>query len=334
MQKLILPFLLCSFFLFQGCGDDKEDVCVEQPVINKPANISIVQLHNDLLTSTSRDSLINLLSNNPVIAEVFLKRNQYPDDSVMVSVLRNRFANPGIDTLQSEIKRVFGDLSELNAELETAYSNLIYYYPEFEVPRIKTVATGLDYDLYVSDSLVVIGLDYFLGPGAKYRPVGLYNYMLQRYIPESIVPSIMLLYGISPSVNVTDMSNKTMLADMITYGKAYYFAKHMLPCTPDSIMISYTAEEIDGTRENEAVVWTHFIENELLFETNHEIKKKYIEERPKTYEIGEKAPGRIGTWVGWQIVREFMDRNPDITLADLMAIEDPQVILNGSKYKP
>ncbi|NJN42061.1 MAG: hypothetical protein HC811_07420 [Flammeovirgaceae bacterium] len=55
-----------------------------------------------------------------------------------------------------------------------------YYYPDFKPPVIKTMLTGLETDLYVSDSLIVIGLDYYLGKGAKYRP-NMYEYMLRRY---------------------------------------------------------------------------------------------------------------------------------------------------------
>jgi hypothetical protein len=42
----------------------------------------------------------------------------------------------------------------------------------------------------------------------------------------------------------------------------------------------------------------------------------------------------LGTWVGWQIVRKYMDRNPKVTLQELMADDDYQKIFNESKYKP
>ncbi len=41
---------------------------------------------------------------------------------------------------------------------------------------------------------------------------------------------------------------------MIAYGKAYYFAKHMIPCLPDSVFIGYTSDEIKGARENEDLI--------------------------------------------------------------------------------
>ncbi|MCA6078595.1 gliding motility lipoprotein GldB [Fulvivirga sedimenti] len=293
-----------------------------------------MELQDELLGISDRDEMINFLNDNPVVAEVFLKRSEYPTDSIMIDVMLDRFTNPYIDTLGMEVAAVFGDLTDLKMELNDAYSHVQYYYPDFKIPEIKTVISGIEYDLFMSDSLVIIGLDYFLGEGARFRPAGMYQYMLARYTPEKITPSLMLLYGISPRWNRTELNNKSMLADMITYGKAYYFAKHMMPCTPDSVIISYTAENMTGVRQNAGTIWAHFLENELLFETSHMVKKKYLDERPNTYEIGDKAPGRIATWVGWEIVKSYMRENPDISLQELMAEPDAQKILDRSNYAP
>ena len=331
----LIALTIFSLLLLPGCGLDEESECVEQPgSLESMVQVDLINLQDEVIKIETREDMISFLNDNPVVAEIFLKRSQYPNDSVMVTEMLNRFTNPGIDTLYMEVKRVFGDMSALKSELDEAYSHIRYYYPDFNIPEVKTVISGIEHDLFLSDSLLIIGLDYFLGEGAKFRPHGLFQYMLSRYTPEKIVPSIMLLYGISPRLNKTDVNNKTMLADMVAYGKAFYFAKHMMPCTPDSVIISYTAEEINGVRENAGTVWAHFLENELLFETSHMIKKKYLDERPGTYEIGDAAPGRIGTWVGWDIVRAYMRENPGISLQELMAETDAQKILNGSNYSP
>ena len=336
MRNIFSATLIILLFLgLLSCEDTSYDECVVQPNVNaNEVDLNIVQLQNVLPEISKREEMVAFLNENPVTGEIFLKRNQYPSDSLMITELLNRFSNPHIDSLQGDVTRIFGDLSDLSSSLRLAYANYQYYYPDITLPTVKTVTTGIAHDLYVSDSLVIIGLDYFLGDDSKYRPIGLFQYMLPRYSPEKIVPSVMLIYGISPRINKLDPSNKTMLADMVTYGKAYYFAKHMLPCTPDSVLISYTSEEMAGLRTNAGTVWTHFLQNDLLFETNHMVKKKYLDERPKTYEIGDKAPGRIATYVGWDIVRSYMKRNPDVTLQELMNESDPQKILDGSNYAP
>ncbi len=334
MRKAFLVCSLVALVLLASCGDNEYNECVFQPDIDNLVDINIERLEHELLNIDNRDSLRSFLIANPIITTYFLNKGTYPDDSLMLDMLLQKFTNPHIDTLEMEIDRVFGDLSQLKAELNLAYSHLKYYYPEVTIPKVKTVATGFDFDLYVSDTLVVIGLDYYLGEGAKFRPIGMYNYILQRYAPEYIVPSIMLLNGISPEYNATNVKDKTILGDMLAYGKAFYFTKRMMPCVPDSTIIWYTQEEIEGSRANVDIIWTHFVENELLFETNHMVKKKYIDDRPNTFEIGEKAPGRIGTWLGWQIVNKYMEENPNTTFQQMMKIEDPQLIFKNSKFKP
>ncbi len=321
-------------FISWSCEDNEYKECVFQPSVENTVDLDIERLEAKLLNMESKDSLRQFLKDNPIITNIFLKRENYPNDSIMMEVLLQKFTNPHIDTLLFEIDRVFGDLSVLKNELNTAFNHLKYYYPDANLPKIQTVATGLDYDLFVSDSLIVIGLDYYLGQDAKYRPVGMYQYILKRYAPEYIVPSIMLLNGIAPKYNHTNVQDKTILADMIAYGKSFYFTKHMMPCVPDSVIIWYTKEEIEGSRKNVDVIWTHFVENELLYETNHMVKKKYIDDRPKTFEIGEKAPGRIGTWLGWQIVNKYIEENPAVTLPEMMQMEDPQRLFKASKFKP
>ena len=185
--------------------------------------------------------------------------------------------------------------------------------------------------MYISDSLLIIGLDYFIGKDATFRPVDLPEYILKRYQKEYLVPSIVLL--MSNHFNQTNHRNNTMMAEMIHYGKAYYFTKQVMPCTPDSLIIGYSAKEMADINENEDIIWANFLHNEVLYETSHEIKNKFLGERPTVYEIGNECPGRIGMWIGWNIVSEYMENN-DVTLTELMKETDVQKIFNQSKYRP
>src|SRR5690606_8341515 len=130
--------------------------------------------------------------------------------------------------------------------------------------------------------------------------------------------SIMLIYGIDARINHVDSNNKTALADMIAYGKSFYFAKHMMPCTPDSVFIWYSAEEIKGAWKNQDIIWARLIEDKVLYSTSHVVKQQYLGERPKTLQVSPECPGRIAQWVGWQIVKSYMKEHPKRTLQDLM----------------
>lgn len=328
----ILGYILILFILLQSCKSDTEECAFIPDTASLTIDLSLDQLQDSVVSFSSKQALVNFLTHHPALRDVVFNRPAYPNDSVFINDLYSRFTNPGFDTLLMETHRVFGDLSELKNELKTAFLNLKYYYPDFQPPRIETIITGLETDLFVSDSLIVIGLDYYLGEGAKYRP-NMYDYMLRRYEKNFIVPSIMLLYGIDNQFNKTNLDDHTVLADMISYGKAYYFAKHMLPCVADSIFIGYTAEEIEGSRQNSDLIWKRLVEDEVLYATSHLIKQKYVAERPKTLEVGEKCPGRIATWVGWEIVKKYDELN-SVTLPQIMNEPSAVDIFTKSKYRP
>jgi hypothetical protein len=324
---------LIFLVLFFSCRDHVQEECLYDTANENGYNIVFEQLESDLPTIKTKQELVDFFSNHTTIRDYFFNRIAYPNDSAFINQLHQRFTNPYFDTLLQETKRVFGNGLELKQELSVAFGNMKFYYPDFQVPKIETIISGMENDFYLSDSLIVIGLDFFLGKGAKYRP-NMYEYLLRRYEKEFIVPSIMLVYGIDGRYNETDLADRTVLADMIAYGKAYYFAKHMLPCTPDSVLMGYTAEEIAGARANQDKIWKKMVEDEAFYSTSQQMKQRYIGERPKTYELGDKAPGRLGPWMGWQIVNKYAERNSDLTLPQIMKVKDAKLIFTESKYKP
>ena len=330
----IVPIFLAITAFLAGCKNGDEEKCAFIPdTSGKKVTVKVEQLEDSVTRFSSKEELVGFFSRNTVLRDVFFNRNAYPDDSVFINELYTRFNNPYFDSLLIDTHQVFGDLRGLKDELNEAFTNLAYYYPHVKTPKVKTVITGLESDIFVSDSLIIIGLDYYLGPGARYKP-NMYDYMLRRYRKNFIVPSIMLLYGIDGQFNKTNLEDRTVLADMISYGKSYYFAKQMLPCVPDSVLIGYTAEELKGSRENSDLIWKRLVQDEVFYSTSHLIKQKYIAERPKTLEVGEKCPGRIATWVGWEVVKKYMAGHSGVGLPQLMQNPSAKEIFSESGYKP
>lgn len=159
-------------------------------------------------------------------------------------------------------------------------------------------------DLYVSDSLVVIALESFLGDSGHYKPAMTPQYILQRMKPDFLVPSVVMMQ--SSKFNKVDILDNTLIAEMIQWGKTYYYMKRIMPCTPDSIIIGYSAKQWAGSETNLAKIYAYFVERKLFFEPNHIEINRYIGERPKTLEVGNECPGRIGRYLGWKIVDKYM----------------------------
>ena len=73
----------------------------------------------------------------------------------------------------------------------------------------------------------------------------------------------------------------------------------------------------------------------MLFSDEQKLASRFIDAAPfsKFYlEIDNDSPGQIGRWIGWQIVRSFMENN-DGTLEQMLKM-DAKEIFEKSKYKP
>ncbi len=237
--------------------------------------------------------------------------------------------NPGVDTIYYEILQVF-DVDALAFEIGRAFANVQKNFPDFAPPKVKFVYSAFGKDMYLTDSTLVIGLDYYLGEGATYRP-NIYDYLLTRMRPEYIIPQV--VQYVSLAYNPSSTLGDTMLDEMIYHGKALAFTQTILPCTADSIIMGYSQQDFANASVSEAVIWSHFLENELVYEENPNLITKYVDERPNVPEIDPRCPGRIGRYIGWQMVKNYL-KNEKADLKELLIESNSQHVLRRSKYNP
>ena len=129
--------------------------------------------------------------------------------------------------------------------------------------------------------------------------------------------------------------NKSDFLSEITYiGKIMYLTDALLPAVQDSLKIQYSQQQLDYCSQNEFNVWSYFASEKLLYSTDQTEIMKFTSEGPFTSAFSKEAPPRIGYWIGWQIVKQYMKNNPEISLEQLMKEVDAQKILNKEKYKP
>lgn len=334
IKHRLLVIIVAAAFTLSACGGHEDNTCADAPdVSQEQINWNFQNLIDPMMKISSKQEAAQFLKAHPTYAYYFIDRTQYPTDSAATGRLLQLVKDVHVrDTLYQEVKSTYGDFSGIKTDFDQAFRYLRHYYPNTKIPNVQVVMAGISRDLVVSDSLITIGLDYFLGKGATYRPIGIPQYMLKRYAPRYVVPMTILMY--SQGYNQNDPSQRTLMADMVYYGKSYYFTKALLPCTPDSLIVAYTPKEMKDINKHEDIIWANLLQNKMLYETSERLKNKFIGERPNVYEIGPNCPGRIGRWVGWQIVKKYMQEHPDMPLHELMRNTQPEKLFMQSKYKP
>lgn len=327
-----LPTLLLMASAVAGLGacSKTQDRCELSPeVALVKAPVQLERLETPFFGLKTKADADQFLQTHGLFARQFLQAGQYPPGMLSTTLVRLA-TNVGLQKLGTQADSTFRG-PQLQQNLTQLFQHVRYYYPGFRVPPVKTFVSGLSQDLFVNDSLIVLSTDYFVGPTAAYRP-NVPGYIQRRYTPAHLLPGLAL--AISTKYNQKPAAGQTMLGEMVHFGKALYFAQQMLPCTPDSLIIGYTGPETAGVEFNEGKIWAHFIEKNMLYSTAPFVIQKYIGERPNIPEIDKTAPGRVGAWLGWQIVRKYMAENPKVTLPQLMADKNAQRILNQSHYRP
>jgi gliding motility-associated lipoprotein GldB len=328
----IKPFFLLVILLFTVSCKKKPASCeLSDEILQVSLDVHIKRMETKLYTTSSKEEVSRILANNPAFTQQYLQEDIYPNREALVTELIQINQDTSMQELYEEVMIYYNDISALENELENAFKYIRYYFPEFKVPQVYTFMSGFSTDLFIDEEIIVIGLDYFLPATHRFQPNDLPKYITERYQKEYIVPTIMV--ALSSRFNETDLHDNTLLAEMIYYGKAYHFVKTMMPCTSDEFIIGYSQEEIAASYANEELIWSHFIENELLFETNPFEIRKYTGEAPFTDAISMEAPGRLGRWIGWNIVDDYRANN-SLTINEVMEEEDADMIFRQSGYRP
>ncbi|WP_439473872.1 gliding motility lipoprotein GldB [Algoriphagus formosus] len=330
MKNIGALAVIFAIVFFQSCGQKEDSCSLNSEILDQDLEIEILRLEKDFFEAKNAEDFEFLLEKYPEFTKNYLQADLYQSMDSLVADLVQIHQDSAMRVLNDSVHVEFADFSKVEEELENALKAVKYYFPQFEVPKVYTFVSGFNSDLVVTEDLIVIGLDYFLPASHSFQP-DLPRYMADRYEKEYIVP--MIVTAISSRFNQTDPKDNTLLAEMIYYGKAYHFTKAILPCTSDQFIIGYTPEQISESFANEEFIWAHFVENELLYETNPFEIRKYMGEAPFTDAISTVAPGRLGRWLGWNIVDDYVF-NQEVSLPMLMANPDAEQIFRQSGYRP
>ena len=317
MKNYFLCFVVLSLFTI-SCGKKSK---VEQAVDEMPLELKVERFDKDFFETKPQD--------------LSMLKQQYPfffpsgnDDQIWIEKMQN----PQWRELYDEVQKKFGNFDTEKEKIQTLFKHIKYYFPETNTPKVITVISEMDYQNKViyADSLVIISLELYLGKNHKFYQFP--DYLKQNFEPAQILPDMAEAFSIR---KVTPPTDNTLLSQMVYAGKELYLKDLLLLDYSDADKMGYTPEQITWCSENEGYMWRYFIENSLLYDGDQKLIPRFINPAPfsKFYlEIDNESPGRVGAWLGWQIVRAYMENNT-VSIQDMLKTEAKE-IFEKSKYKP
>lgn len=314
---------LLSLFVLISIISCRKDSALEKAIADQNINIK-VERFDSLFGSATVNDLHQLKRDFP-----FMFSNKYPD-TYWIQKMK--------DTTQQELfvevgKEVKG-FEESEIEIESLFNHLKYYFPEFNVPRVITTTSSVDYrnKVIVTDTIALIAIDNYLGSNHFFYQ-GIQKFIRKDFEQDLIVVDLAAEYA---KKYIYHPKRRTLLDEMVYYGKQLCFIDNMLPNKTEAQRIKYSEAELNWARLNESYIWRFFIERELLYSTDTKLPSRFINSAPfsKFYleSIDTDSPGRIGQYIGWQIVRAYL-KNNNVSLQQML-VAPTEEIFNKSKFKP
>mgnify|MGYP000771381490 CR=1 FL=1 len=100
--------------------------------------------------------------------------------------------------------------------------------------------------------------------------------------------------------------------------------------------LGVSSEDLEWFKGHEAEIWDSIITRNLLYSQSDMDAAKLLSPAPATTIINHDAPGRAGRYIGYRIVKAYMDRHSDVTIKWLLspAFYGETSSLVDAKYSP
>lgn len=343
-KRITVPavgIVITILFGLNGCGDGNK---YKVDVSGYEVELKVNRLEDDLFSVKTTEDYIELDAIDSGLMAAYKKGIMGPetrDGHIPVEKSAQGFMefinNKDMRHLYETVDSTFPSLEDLEEDLSEAFSHYHYYFPEKTIPKLYSVVSPFRAQSITTNNALAVCLDMYLGPQfTPYQTPQLQfpGFLIRRFRPDYIVPNTVKAWVESEYPRLD--KDHRLLGEMIHQGKILFAMDLLMPETADSLKIGYPDGKIEWCKENEFQIWTHLIEEDLLYNTDFRTYAGVVTEGPfsKGNNVPQDSPPKIAVWAGWQIVREYMDNKPEVTLAELLNEIDYDKILSESGYKP
>ena len=328
-----ISLLIIGLILGQ-CSTDRLDISIE----NNSVDISVMRMDQDWPVSFASGNAAQSLSEDllrkyGLLYELFIQK-MIQEGSVHDPMLGdNLYSRLKSDALMKEVvpelHQRFSDFSSHKKELDQAMNYYRYYFPDSLLPnKYVTFFSYFNAQAMVINNDLCIGLDMYLGsnhPSVEKLPVLDFpqffkNKMEEKYLVANAVKGWLL-------EKMYQCSGNEFLDKIVAAGKIMYLMDAIMPQVAPEIKMSYSNEELKWAKLNEDNVWQQLIEQDALYSKDDRLEVNWISDGPFTKGLPSDSPSRMGIWMGWQMVKDFMNANPEVSLSELVIEPNSKRIL-------
>lgn len=326
MRNILI--IILSLLVLSACRDDRqEDFFLSEGRV-KIHRYDRLQFEASALNSfTSLQKMnMNFPHATKLLIEDVLALGSVNDEKIN-DRLCAYYSDTSLVNLMLDVEDKYKDLGSFEKDLTKGFLYLKKRIPSFTIPLVYSQISALNQSVVVSDSLIGISLDKYMGEDYPMYKRYYYNYQRASMNPERIVPDCLSFYLLSLYPFPWERNHRTLFDLMMYRGKIAWITEKALGSEElGTKVLGYNDTQLEWCRKNKKqfIEWVNKANH--LESTDPMIIRAYLQPIPNRI-LKEDVPPMIGIWLGMQYIDEYMKKNPGVTFEELLNNTDYEGML-------
>lgn len=231
-----------------------------------------------------------------------------------------------------DVKERLPDLTEVETQIGQVCGALAENFPKARVDQVYGVISPYRQGVITSDTTVLIVTNLYLGK--EYEGYNGFDEYFRSTREVRRIPYDVAEAALSAGYPYTD--GKTVLSKMLYHGALIYCVMSTMRYPSPSMAIGVTTEQLEWLKNNRTEIWRTLIDRNMLYSTTPLDADKLLAEAGSSAWLHPEAPGRVGRFIGLEIVRAYLAQNPETALSWLLtpAFYNSDTVLTEAAFNP
>lgn len=240
-------------------------------------------------------------------------------DSISPELLQWWSNSDAVQIFQPDVDSIYPSLTALESELGEILARAERDSLPLPHMRFYSVVWGRPQPLLRDSDVMLIALNHYLGadyPGYSHWESYRRAPKTPKMLPYDIAASLA-----ATSVEMKDPDNATLLDWMLREGALVEARLRLVPDADLATALGYDENMLKGLNENYGAMMEELASRRLMHDTDPVLIDRMLAPGPHSPLLDGWAPGRVGRYIGYRLVKDYMRRHPDATLTQLLTLK-------------
>lgn len=304
-------FIASTLIILASCGSDPLDIDAS----NVKVNLEFVNVDSVFVNSDSSGLIQAHHRFKQEIPGIYEYQLGYclgignVEDTAFYNSIRLFLKEPYIARVEQRISEKFKNLNPVQSKITDGFKHLKFHFSKGSIPgNVVFMNSFFASNAFSTEKEIGIGLERYLGKETdviKELPPDKFYEWMKEGLDEKFMARDALCSWIM--THYVEDVNGNLAEHLIRWGKIIYLTEAAFPSESDALIIRYSEEDLQWALDHEFDVWTYLVTDKLLFKTDEKMRINLINDGPFTVGLPEKGPDRLGQFLGWRMVKKYME---------------------------